>query len=164
MTMNSFRRLRVAALLALGFVAGSIGLAIGQAGWIQIISPSGTEQVPVNSTGAFQNYVQLSTLRNTTGYQLSSSTSGTIAMAATTDNLILTAAVGTATVDLPASPPDATLAAIVNGSGSAFTGTITVATTDSSTIVGGSSLVNLASPGAAEYQYTAGSTKWYRVR
>lgn len=161
----NFRHLRLAGFAAFGIVIGAISAVFASPGWQQIVSPTGNEQVGVDSpNSAVANFVLLSTMRNTTGYQLSATATGTIAMASTTDNLILSGAVTTATVDLPPSPPDGTLASITNGHGGAFTGTITVATTDSSTIVGGSSLTNLASATGAEYQYTAASAIWYRLR
>jgi len=163
----NFRNWRLSLGLGLGLVLGAVGLALGQgAGLYQIISPTGTEQVLVNNpSSAYNNSVALNAIRNTTGYQLSSATSGTVTMTTAADNLIFTAVVsGATTANLPPSPPDGSLASIVNGSGSAFTGTITVATTDSSTIVGGSSLATLASAASAEYQYVASATKWYRMR
>jgi hypothetical protein len=158
------RNLRLLAFLAAGALLGTIGFALAQ-GSYQIVSPSGSEQVQVNNpASAVNNFVLLNTIRNTTGYQLSSSTTGTIAINANVDNLILTGAVTTATVDLPASPPDASIVSINNGHGTVFSGTITVASTDSSTIVGSVSLTNLAASSGAEYQYVASSTTWYRLR
>lgn len=163
--MKIFRHVRIAAFVALGILAGAIGGALGQAGWYQIASPTGAEllQVLLNSS-AYQNYVTLNQIRNTTGYQLSAATTGTIPTTPAINNLILTGAVTTATVNLPASPPDGQLFAAVNGTGSAFSGTITIASTDTSTIVGVVAIVNLAAGASAEYQYTAASKIWYRQR
>ena len=161
------RRLGLA-LLGLGLFG--LGCAFGQAGGQLLTSLGGTEQVTVQ---AFQpngqpspliNTVTVNTIRNTTGYQLSSATSGTVNATVATDNLIFTAAAGTVGVNMPPSPPDGQLFSVNNGTGSAFSGTITVSTTDSSTISNGSTAVNLAAAAGQEWQYVKSTTTWYRLR
>ncbi len=158
------------AVLAIGLAAAGYAWAQGWPGYL-LSSPLGTEQIEVtgilgNGTQSpVKNAVLLNTVRNTTGYQISAATSGTITTTPATDNLLLTGAVGTATVDVPPSPPDGQLFAICNANGSPFSGTITVASTDSSTFVPASpSLASLAASTCAEFQYTALSKVWYRVR
>lgn len=159
------KHVRALALASVCLLLGAIGAALGQAGWLQITSPTGAELIPafVNAS-AGQNYLTLNQVRNSTGYVLSALTSGTLVTTVGVDNVILTGAVGTLTVDLPPSPEDGQLFSLNNGTSSNFTGTITVATTDSSTIANGATAVNLGSAGSQEWQYTSGSKVWYRLR
>ena len=162
--MKNFHRLHIVSLVALGVLAGSIGFALGQTTF-QIVSPTGTEQVQANNpASAYQNFVLYNQIRNSTGYQLTASTTGTVVTTLATDNLIFTAAATTVTVDLPPSPEDGQLFSLNNGTGAAFAGTITVATTDGSTIANGSTAVNLGSAGSQEWQFTAASKIWFRLR
>jgi hypothetical protein len=162
--LKSLKLLPASALVAIGLVLGAVTLALGQAGYYQITSPLGTEQVQINSTtSAVNNWVQLNTIRNTTGYQLTASTTGTVAMTAAANRLIFTAASVSATVNLPPSPPDGEMVEIVNGASGAFT-QCTVATTDSSTLQGTATTGTLAAAGSVEWQYTAASKIWYRIR
>lgn len=161
---NIFTRFRVAAMLAGAFILGATALALGQAGWYQIASPVGTELVQVNSaSSANQNYVLLNTIRNTTGYLLTSSTTGTVAPTTAANRVIFTAASVSATVNLPPNPPDGQMVEIVNGASGAFT-QCTVATTDGSTLQGTATTGALAASGSVEWQYTAASKIWYRLR
>lgn len=145
---------------------GATGAVLGQAGWSPITSPTGSELVQLFlNTSAYQNYATVNQLRNSTGYLLSAATSGTVVTTLSTDNLILTGAVGTLTVDVPPSPEDGQLFAINNGTTSNFSGTITVASTDSSTFLPTSpTITNLAQQTSQEWQYTAASKIWYRLR
>ena len=162
---NALRRVRGAVLLALLMLAGAVTAAMGQAGWLQIVSPTGAELIQVLLNGsAVQNYVNLNQVRNSTGYQLSATATGTVTTTLGTDNLILTGSVTTLTVNLPPSPEDGQLFSLNNGTSSNFTGTITVATTDGSTIANGATAVNLGSAGSQEWQFTIGSKVWYRLR
>lgn len=163
--MNLFRHLRVATFVALGILAGAIGGAMGQAGWYLIASPAGTELLQAFiPASAYQNYVSINQVRNSTGYQLTASTTGTVTTTTATDNLIFTAAATTVTVNLPPSPEDSAIFSLNNGTSSNFVGTITVATTDGSTIANGATAVNLGSAGSQEWQYTAPGKLWYRLR
>jgi hypothetical protein len=149
----------------------AIGVALAQ-GIVALTSPTGAELVyvlPIQANGqpgAVQAQVSINQLRNTTGYQVSSSASGTLSPTTAVDNLIFTSALtGGVTVNLPASPPDGYIFSVVNGTGSAFTGqTITVATTDGSTIANGSTAASLGAASSQEWQYTAASQIWYRMR
>lgn len=162
---NALRRVRGAVLVALLMLAGAVTAAMGQAGWLQIVSPTGAELIQVLLNGsAVQNYVNLNQVRNSTGYQLSATATGTVTTTLGTDNLILTGSVTTLTVNLPPSPEDGQLFSLNNGTSSNFTGTITVATTDGSTIANGATAVNLGSAGSQEWQFTIGSKVWYRLR
>jgi hypothetical protein len=168
--LRAARQGAIALGLAAGLAGSIAGYALGQAGVYLLSSLTGTELVDVTTVSAsgapspYRNGVTANTLRNTTGYQLSAATSGTVVTTVATNNLILTGAVGTLTVDLPPSPPDGQLFALNNGTGSNFSGTITVAATDSSTIANGSTAVNLGSAGSQEWQYVKSTTTWYRLR
>lgn len=152
-------------------VAALIGVAAAQVPGLFLASPVGTEQINVlvPSTGTVVTSPQITTvtintIRNTTGYLLSTATTGTVVTTAATNDLILTAAATTLTVDLPPSPPDAQLFSVNNGTGSNFSGTITVATTDGSTIANGATATNLSAASGQEWQYTSASKIWYRLR
>jgi len=159
-------------LLITAAAAASIAASFAFAqGIVSLTSPVGTELVtvaPIQSNGqpgAIPAQVTINQLRNTTGYLLSAQTSGTLATTVAVDNLLLTGAVGTLTVDVPPSPSDGQLFSINNASGSNFSGTITVASTDSSTFVPSSPTIsNLAANSSQEWQYTAASKVWYRIR
>ena len=156
----------IGALLLIG------GIALAQVPSLLLSSPTGLEQIEVliPSTGTLVTspqkvQVTINQIRNATGYSLIATTTGTIVTTSATDNLLLTGAVTTATVDVPPSPPDGSLFAINNASGSTFSGTITVASTDSSTFVPSSpTITNLAASSGQEWQYTAAAKVWYRVR
>lgn len=161
--MRKFRHL-LAGLIAGALFASGVAFSQTGAGYQLLTTLTGNELVSVIGTGAVITQVKTNVLRNTTGYLILSSTTGTQVMTVATNNLLLTGAVTTMTVDLPPSPADGQLFAINNATSSNFSGTITVATTDSSTISNGSSLTNLAANTSAEYQYTATSKVWYRLR
>lgn len=141
------------------------GVALAQVPGAQVItSPTGSEYFPVVSN-TISSVVQLNTMRNTSGYKISSATSGTITTTTATNFLLLTGAVGTATVDVPPKPADGQVFTITNASGSAFTGTITVASTDSSSFAPTSpTIVNMAASSSEKWVYTAAATTWYRVQ
>jgi hypothetical protein len=159
-------------LLGIGALGLLIGVAIAQVPNLALVSPTGTEQINVlvPSTGTIVTNPQIQTVtinqvRNTTGYQISSATTGTIVTTTATDNLLLTGAVTTATIDVPPSPPDGALFSITNATTSNFSGTITIASTDSSSFIPTSpSISNLAQQTGQEWQYVKSSTTWYRVR
>ena len=162
--MKTLRSLILPTLAAL-VVSGAVALAQIVPG-LFITNLTGSEQINVVNAGPQIATVLTSTLRNSTGYQLSAQTSGTLTPAPTVlvNNVIFTAAVTTLTVNLPPTPGDGALFALNNGTSSNFSGTITVATTDGSTIANGSTAVNLGADGSQEWQYTVASKIWYRLR
>lgn len=142
------------------------GVAIAQVPGLFITNLTGLEQINVLNAGPQIATITVATLRNTTGYSLSSTATGATSPVPTvlTNNLIYTAALtGPVTVTLPPSPPDGMLFAVHNGTGSSFTQTITLSTTDGSTIVAGSTAVNLTAGSGQEWQYTATARIWYRI-
>lgn len=156
--------------LTLAVLIAAIGLAwaaaptVYQTGVLILSTLAGTEYVTVDNGGPRSTTVPVNVIRNARGYAISASTSGTVVMTAAGANELLSGNVGTLTVDLPASIGDGFMAGVCNAYGTAYTGTITVATTDSSTIVGSSSLVNLGAGTCAQYQYVAGTTTWFKIR
>lgn len=143
----------------------SLGAAIAQVPGLFITNLTGLEQINVLNAGPQIATVTTNTLRNTTGYSVVTTATGTITSPSSVNNMYFTAALtGGVTVNLPASPPDGQLFSVVNGTGSNFTQTITVATTDGSTIANGSTAVNLGTAASEEWQYTLASKIWYRQR
>ena len=138
----------------------------GSLGTTVITSPTGNEIITLAGTGPQIQSVTMNQMRNSTGYQLTSVTTGTVNTTVATDNLIFTAAqTGSITVNLPPNPVDGQLFSLNNGTSSAFTGqTITLATTDSSTIANGNSITSLGNASSAEWQFTLASKTWYRLR
>jgi len=167
--MKKFLGKCVAGAIAIG--AGfAIALALAaaptyyQTGTNVLTTLLGTERVAVDNGYAGNAVAPVNMFRNARSYATSASTSGAVAMTVSGANELLTGNVGTLTVDLPPSPTDGFLAGVCNAYGTAYTGTITVATTDLSSIVGSSSLVNLAAGACNQFQYTIGSKVWYQVR
>lgn len=162
-----FRHFRVAAFVALGLLAGAVGGALGQAGWYQIISPTGAElvQALVNAS-AYQNYVTINQIRNTTGYLLTSVATGSLTATTNANRYIFTAALsGGVTLTTPATTAlaDGEMIEVVNGTGSAFTQTITLTAASGQTVNSGA-VATLAAGSSAEWQYAASTTTWYRLR
>jgi hypothetical protein len=152
------------AALAFG-LAFAAAPSVYQTGVLILTSLVGTEYVTVDNGGPRSTVVPVNLIRNAVGYSISAATSGTLVMTTATSNLLLTGAVGTMTVDLPPSPEDGALFSLNNVTGSNFSGTITLATTDSSTIANSlNTAVNIAAGGSQEWQYTAASAVWYRLR
>lgn len=165
--MNILRHARIAALVALGLLVGAIGGALGQAGWNQIVSPAGTEMLQAFvASSAYQNFVTVNQVRNTTGYQ-TVATGGTVNSTPTNavDNLIAIGAITTWNVTLPPGVADAQLFAVVNSTAAAFTTNTTVTASAGQTLaVAFASQTLAANGGSAEWQYSASNTTWYRVR
>lgn len=152
-----------ASLLGLGFV-------LGQGGVFPLTAPVGTEQFtvqgfqPNGQPSPVLNTVTMNQVRNTTGYQLSSLTSGALTLPTATNRLIFTAVVsGALAVTTPPAPFDGEMFEIVNGSSGAFTGTVTLTANAGQTVQAGA-VATLAQNGSAEWQYSASTTTWYRMR
>lgn len=167
-------RAKLTACFAAAFLAGAalVAVAVAQVPQLFLTTLTGNEQIDViePSTGTVttnpqKQVVTSNTLRNSTGYLISAQTTGTIVTTTATDNLLLTGAATTLTVDVPPSPGDGALFSINNATTSNFSGTITIASTDNSTFVPTSPTIsNLAVQTSQEWQYTAASKIWYRVR
>jgi hypothetical protein len=165
------KKLRVAALLAGGLAVGAIGYVWAQGLGFLVPSLQGNELItiqdfqPNGQPSPLVNVVTANTVRNTTGYAISTATTTTVTGTLAANRYIFTAAPSAVTLNLPANPPDGQMLEIVNG-GAAFTGTgVTVATTDGSTLVGTASTAALGAGSSVEWQYTTtGGNKWYRLR
>jgi hypothetical protein len=152
------------------FLVDSDIQAAGQSGSYQITSPVGTEQVQVNSAAsAYNNYVLLNTVRNTTGYcTQGAAASPTVTLATSCNNLIITGAVtGTMTLNMPAAPYDAELVS-VNTTGAAAS-TVAALTVNGngaslSVAVSGNTGFSTAGVKSFEWQYSAATTTWYQLR
>lgn len=106
-------------------------------------------------------------VRNSAGYLLSSSASGTVSPLPTvlTSNLILTAALtGGLSVPMPPGVPDGYILTIVNGTSAAFTGQTITVSDGNATFANGSTVASLAAGASAEWQFTASPPTWYRIR
>lgn len=145
-----------------------VSFAVGQQ--LSFRSLSGNEvveaQLGIGGTGFF---TPISQLRNSQGVAVTSSTSGTQSYTMATASLIFTAASGgSQTINLPPNPWDGEIFEIINGTAStAFTTGSVVATTDSSSIAGGSTanaLGTLAAGASVEWRYSLTNTTWYRMR
>ncbi len=157
----------VAALIAAFAISVALAAApsVYQTGVLILTSLVGTEYITVDNGGPRITTVPVNVIRNGLGYQISASTTGTVVTTVAAANLLLTGAATTLTVDMPPSPADGFRFAVANVTGSNFSGTITVATTDSSTIANSlNTASNLTAGGSQAWQYTAAGTVWYRVR
>jgi hypothetical protein len=157
----------VAALLATFAIGVAFAAApsVYQTGVLILTTIAGTEYVNLDNGGPRSTTTTTNVIRNSQGYQISSSTTGTVVTTVAAANLLLTGAATTLTVDMPPSPSDGFVFAIANVTGSNFSGTITAATTDSSTIANSlNTAVNLSAGGSQAWQYTAASAVWYRIR
>jgi hypothetical protein len=154
----------LAALAAAGFAWAQ--------GIIPLASPVGTELLtvyplsPTGGLGGGQAQVDVNNMRNTTGYLISSATTGTVTLARANNRAIFIAALtGNITLNVPPNPPDGQMFEIVNGTTASFgANTITPTSTDGSTFVNGGAITLTTPGGSVEFQYTIGSKVWYRLR
>lgn len=162
----SFRNLIVGSALLL---MGAAGIAFAQSSGTQIIKNlSGNEQIAVDYPGAVSAEVTTGAIRNTTGYQLLASASGTIAPTNLVDNLLVNAQpAASTTINTPLAPFDAQLFAVCNVTNAAWaTNTTTLAAASGSTLATGvvTSLTTLAARTCEELQYSASNATWYQIR
>jgi hypothetical protein len=135
---------RIGAVAALLLAAG-IGFVLGQGGSLQILSPSGSEQVTVQAIlpngqpAALNNFVTVNQIRNSTGYQVLASASGTVASTNSVDNLLVNAQPAASTIfNTPTSPYDGELFAVCNATSVAWaTNTVTLAAASGSSLNAG---------------------------
>jgi len=165
----TFRNFRLVGLAAIGLVLGTIGFALAQSGSYQIVSPTGQEQVQINSaSSAYNNTVELNTIRNSTGYSLLASASGTLTPTTDVNTLAVSAQPSTGTtIDTPAGPYDGELFQVCNVTSSAWaTNTVTLAAATGSSLNTGTTtaLTTLAAHSCEELLYDATTTKWYQLR
>jgi hypothetical protein len=103
-------------------------------------------------------------MRNTSSYALLSVATGPITPGANTVATIFTAALsGGITVNAPSAPLDGQKLAVTNGTGAAFTQTITLSAATGQTVVNGA-CATLAVGATCAWLYTAAATTWYRIQ
>jgi hypothetical protein len=167
--MDFIRRFRVAALVAVAVLAASVGFALSQTGSLQIVSPTGSEQIAVNvPASAYNNFVLLNQIRNASGYQLLASASGTIAPTNAVNSLLVNAQPASGTIfDTPSSPFDGETFQVCNVTGTAWaTNTVTLAAASGSSLNTGTvtALTTLAAHTCEELQFDIADTTWFQIR
>jgi hypothetical protein len=164
--MSRLRTLAAGAVFcALAFIAG----AFAQTGIISLTLTG--KEVVVAATGGPGGpsiFVPIEELRGAAGYATTTTATGTTPAAITSNNantrVYYTAALsGGVTHNSPPAPYDGQMLEIVNGTGSAFTQTITLTASGTQTVNSGA-VATLAAGSSAEWQYNATTTTWLRVR
>ena len=155
-------------LLAGAAALALIGVAAGQQN-LTNRSMTGNEVVVVAQGGPGGPSIFASTaqMKNASIPQILAATTGPNTIPITSSSVFLTGAIGTITLNLPASPYDGQIVQFINATGTLFAGTATVATTDGSTIVNGATgsvVSTLASGASVEYQYVLSTNSWYKIR
>ena len=114
-------------VLGAAFAALVIGAALAaaptyyQTGTNVLTTLNGAERIAIDNGYGGNAVATVNTVRNAQGYLLSAATSGTVSTwTATAANLLLTGNVGTATTNLPASPPDGFEAGVCNAYGTNY--------------------------------------------
>jgi len=151
------------------FFAGVALAALATFALSQALTPTGLTgsevwSVAIGGPGGPSVFASTNLMRNTTGYQLLSTTTGTITLPTSAVRTIFTAALtGGITANTPTAPLDGEMLEVVNGTGLAFTQTITLTASGSQTVNSGA-VATLAAGASAEWQYAASTTTWYRLR
>lgn len=153
--------LAVGALLALTF--GALAQPVVPT------SPSGNECWNVGQgPGGPGNFLCINTVRNTTGYQLIASASGTVQPTASVNTLAVNAQPAASTAfTTPANPlADGQLFQVCNVTGSAWaTNASTLAAASGQTINGGTiTTTTLGSHACVELIFVLSTTTWYQIR
>jgi hypothetical protein len=161
--MNRFRTLLAGGLMALGIGCGLVwaqsisGLISGNECWNAGQGPGGP------STG----YMCANLVRNTTGYQVLSTPSGTIQMTTAGSTVLVTGQPGVSTWVLPQSPvPDGQIAVVANVSAANWaTNAQTLTPGTGQTLNGGNvTLTSLVSLTSVEFHYSLATNTWYRTQ
>lgn len=128
---------------------------------VQEVQPNGQQSPLVN-------IVTTSQLRNSTGYQLLASASGTNNFTNIVNDVLVNAQpAASTTFNTPASPYDGELFAVCNVTNAAWaTNTVTLAATSGSTLNTGTTtaLTTLAAHTCEELQFDVATTTWYQIR
>jgi len=169
---------RLPAPVGVGLILGAFAALIGLGkqlvaqGAPPIVGPlTGQEIVyviPLQANGQLGAVQAQVTIAQIAGFAAAStvSTTATGTVTATTPTTILSVPLtGAVTFTLPATPTDGQQAVLVNGSGRAFTQTITVvgAGTPAATVTGSPTIVAMPAGGSARWRYTAATTTWTRI-
>jgi hypothetical protein len=151
------------------WMVGALALMAGMAVAQQLSSPTltGNEVIlgQIGGPGGGSLFIPVSQLRNAQGVTLSALTTGTINLTPVTATLITTAtiAAGGLVLNTPTMPWDGEIFEVVNASGGANTGTVTLTASPGQTVVGGA-VAAQANQTSAEWRYSLGTTTWYRLR
>ena len=158
--------------IGVGLIIGAFLVGLGARLFAQgappIVGPlTGQEIVyviPVQANGQLGAVQAQVTVAQIAGFAAAStvSTTATGSVTATTATTILSVPLtGAVTFTLPASPSDGQIAVLVNGSGRAFTQTVTAAAGTGT--VTNAIIVNMPAGGSARWRYTAATTTWTRI-
>lgn len=156
-------------------LAGALcsALALGTA-WAQVQlgykNLLGTEvmEASTGGPGGQSFYLNISQIRNTTGYLLTTLATGSLTATTNSNRYIFTAALsGGITLNTPPTaalaPFDGEMIEVVNGTGSNFTQTITLTASAGQTVNSGA-VATLSAGTSAEWQFAASTNTWYRLR
>jgi len=155
-------RRRTAWFLGAAVAALGATLAIGQQLTPSGLSGNETWQVGTGGPGGTSIFVTANHMRNTQSYQLTSQATGAITATPNVVEYIFTAALsGAVTLTAPATPYDGQRLLVTNGTGAAFTQTITLTAATGQTVVNGACATEAVGASCA-WIYTATGTTWYR--
>jgi len=155
---------RSAWLLGIAIAVLGATLVIGQQLTPSGLSGNETWSVATGGPGGPSIFVTTNHMRNTSSYALSSVTTGAVTPGANTVATIFTAALtGAITFNAPASPLDGQKIAVTNGTGAAFTQTITLTAAAGQTVVNGACATEAVGATCA-WLYVASTTTWYRIQ
>lgn len=146
------------------------GVALAAAlAWAQPLVPNswtGNEifEVQLGGPGGTAAFIQMAQVRNATAAVIAGITTGTFNSTNLMNRIIFGAALtGAVTLNTPPNPFDGEMMEVVNGTGVAFTFTITVTASSGQTVNSGA-LATLAPNSSGEFQYVLATTTWYRIR
>lgn len=164
--MKLLRTLLVGAFIALAVASPAI-YSWAQQLTSRTLTGLETWQVATGGPGGPSIFTNVAQVRNATGVATTALTSGTLSTLTNTtaSTLISTTASVSLTVNLPATPWDGEIFEWVNGStiGAAFTAG-TIAVTDGSTILNGTTTGAMTAGTSAEWRYALSTNTWYKIR
>jgi hypothetical protein len=154
----------LAAAATLGVALAALGVAIGQQLTPSGLSGNETWSVATGGPGGPSIFITSNHLRNTGAYVLTNTATGAYTSPANVGDNIFTAALsGGITLNGPTNPLDGQKVAVTNGTGAAFTQTVTFTPAAGQTVVNGAA-ANLAAGATAMWAFTATSSVWYRIQ
>ena len=155
---------RSAWFLGVALAALGVTLVVGQQLTPSGLSGNETWSVATGGPGGPSIFVTANHMRNTSSYALSTTATGAVSPNVNTVATIFTAALsGAITFNAPSPPLDGQKIAVTNGTGAAFTQTITLTAATGQTVVNGA-CATLAIGATCAWIYTAAATTWYRIQ
>lgn len=155
---------RSAWFLGVALAALGTALAVGQQLTPSGLSGNETWSVATGGPGGPSTFITTNHVRNTQSYTVTSQATGAITATPNVVGYIFTAALtGAVTLTAPASPYDGQKIAVSNGTGAAFTQTVTLTAATGQTVVGGACATDPAGATCA-WIYTAAAQTWYRIQ